>query len=266
MTSTLPMSAIILRWGVPMTRRQVIAFAAALLLMSWTLPAQMHYRLKGSIRTVSGAPLANAGIRADAIFGFRGEPFAGGKLQTTTSLPSGEWNVTSLEGGLWMFSSSAPDMLPAVIVIPVKFAQRQQVSAVGNPINWQLPMYAVPAGEHPLLKAAHELIAAGKMEDGMQALTVGLASDIPDETRVAAGEMALLVQNPALAKTIFSLVLQKQPKHPRATLGAAGAALMAREWESAGKILWTARDLVPKEQRPALAAAIDDLRGIARVQ
>lgn len=249
-----------------MTRRPVTACAAALLLMSGAMSAQMHHRLKGSIRTAAGAPLAGAGIRADAIYGFRGEPFAGGKLQTTTSLSTGEWNVTSIEGGLWMFSSSAPDMLPAVVVIPVKFAQRQQVSAVGNAINWQLPMWAVPASEHPLLKIAHELIAAGKMEEGMQALTVGLASDIPDETRVAAGEMALLVQNAALAKTIFSIVLQKQPKHPRANLGAAGAALMAREWETAGKILWTARDLVPKEQRPALAAAIDDLRGIARIQ
>lgn len=249
-----------------MTRRRVMAYAAALLVMAGAMSAQMHHRLKGSIRTAAGAPLADAGIRADAIYGFRGEPFAGGKLQTTTSLSTGEWNVTSIEGGLWMFSSSAPDMLPAVVVIPVKFAQRQQVSAVGNAINWQLPMWAVPASEHPLLKSAHELIAAGKMEEGMQALTIGLASDIPDETRVAAGEMALLVQNAALAKTIFSIVLQKQPKHPRANLGAAGAALMAREWETAGRILWTARDLVPKEQRPALAAAIDDLRGIARIQ
>jgi hypothetical protein len=240
--------------------------AALLLLMPGGLSAQMHHRLKGSIRTAAGAPMAETGIRADAIYGFRGEPFAGGKLQTTRSLPSGEWNITSLEGGLWMFSSSAPNMLPAVIVIPVKFAQRQQISAVGNAITWQLPMWAVPASEHPLLKSAHELIAAGKMDEGMQALTVGLASDIPDETRVAAGEMALLVQNAALAKTIFSLVLQKQPKHPRANLGAAGAALMAREWENAGRILWIARDLVPKEQRPALAAAIVDLRGITRIQ
>ena len=249
-----------------MTPRGVMACAAALLVTSGAVPAQMHHRLKGSIRTAAGAPMADAGIRADAIYGFRGEPFVGGKLQTTTSLATGEWNITSIEGGLWMFSSSAPGMLPAVIVIPVKFSQRQQVSAVGNAINWQLPMWAVPASEHPLLKSAHELIAAGKTEEGMQALTVGLASEIPDETRVAAGEMALLVQNAALAKTIFSIVLQKQPKHPRANLGAAGAALMAREWENAGRLLWTARDLVPKEQRPALAAAINDLRGIARIQ
>jgi hypothetical protein len=30
--------------------------------------------------------------------------------------------------------------------------------------------------------------------------------------------------------------------------------------------IWDARDLIPREQRPALGAAIDDLRGIARVQ
>jgi hypothetical protein len=42
--------------------------------------------------------------------------------------------------------------------------------------------------------------------------------------------------------------------------------LLSRDWELAGKIIWDARDLVPREQRPALAAAIDDLRAIARVQ
>ncbi len=228
--------------------------------------AQMHHRLKGSIRTTANVPLANATVRGEAITGFRGEPFAGAREQTATSLASGEWNITSLEAGLWMFSSSAPDMLPAVIVIPVKFSQRQQVSAVGNSLTWQLPLWATPANEHPLLKVAADLIAAGKNEEGMQALTVALGPDIGDATRVAAGEMALLVRNPALAKTIFNMVLQTQPKHPRAMLGAASAALLGLEWENAGKIIWAARDLAPREQRQALAAAIDDLRGIARVQ
>jgi hypothetical protein len=227
---------------------------------------QMHHRLKGSIRTTANVPLANATIRADAITGFRGEPFAGAREQSTQSLPSGEWNITNLEAGLWMFSTVAPDMLPAVLVIPVKFSQRQQVSAIGNSLTWQLPLWATPANQHPMLKVAAELIAQGKNEEGMQALTVALGPDVPDETRVAAGEMALLVRHPALAKTIFNMVLQKEPKHPRAKLGAAGAALMGLEWEAAGKILWDARDLAPREQRPALAAAIDDLRAIARVQ
>jgi hypothetical protein len=237
-----------------------------LLALATGADAQMHHRLKGSIRTTANVPLANATIRADAVTGFRGEPFAGAKEQSATSLATGEWNITNLEAGLWMFSTKAPDMLPAVIVIPVKFSVRQQVSAVGNSLTWQLPLWATPANQHPMLKAAADLIAEGKNDEGMQALTVALAPDIPDETRVAAGEMALLVRNPALAKTIFNMVLQKQPKHPRAKLGSAGAALMGLEWEAAGKILWDARDLAPKEQRQALAAAIDDLRLIARVQ
>ena len=193
--------------------------------------AQMHHRLKGSIRTTANVPLANATIRADAVTGFRGEPFAGAKEQSTTSLPTGEWNITNLEAGLWMFSSRAPGMLPAVIVIPVKFSQRQQVSAIGNSLTWQLPLWATPANEHPMLKVAAD-IAEGKNDEGMQALTVALGPEVPDETRVAAGELALL----------------------------------GLEWEAAGKIMWDARDLAPKEQRQALAAAIDDLRAIARVQ
>jgi hypothetical protein len=248
-----------------MERSLYLAIIAALV---WTVPidGQMAHRLKGSIRTTAGVPLVSAAVRADAITGFRGEPFAGGKEQSTTSLPTGEWNITNLESGLWMFSTSAPDMLPAVIVIPVKFSQRQQVSAVGNAITWQLPLWATPLNQHQMLKTALDLIAAGKMEEASQALTVALGPETPDDTRVAAGEMALITRQHALARTLFDMVLQKQPKHARAKVGQASAALMALQWEAAGKIIWDARDLAPKEQRPALAAAIDDLRAIARVQ
>jgi hypothetical protein len=238
----------------------------ALLLASGVMHGQLVHRLKGSIRTTANVPLVNATVRADAITGFRGEPFAGAKEQSTTSLPSGEWNMTGLEAGLWMFSTSAPDMLPAVIVIPIKFSQRQHVSAIGNAINWQLPLSATPLNQHQVLKIPVDLIAAGKMEEAAQALTVALGPDTSDDTRVAAGEMALITRQHALARTLFDMVLQKTPRHPRAKLGSASAALMALQWEAAGKIIWDARDLVPREQRPALAAAIDDLRGIARVQ
>ena len=249
-----------------MTTRTLSLVVTVTLLVPGAIHAQMAHRLKGSIRTTANVPLANATVRADAITGFRGEPFAGAKEQSTRSLESGEWNITNLESGLWMFSTSAPDMLPAVIVIPVKFSQRQQVSAVGNAINWQLPLWATPLNQHQVLKVALDLIAAGKMEEGAQALTVALGPETSDETRVAAGEMALITRQHALARTLFDMVLQKNPKHSRAKLGAASSALMALQWEAAGKMVWDARDLVPKEQRPALAAAIDDLRGIARIQ
>jgi hypothetical protein len=116
-----------------------------------------------------------------------------------------------------------------------------------------------------MLKVALDLLEAGKQDEAMQALTVALGADVPTETRVAAGELAMLGRQDTLAKTIFAMVLQKEPKHPRALLGSAMASLLGRDWETAGKVLWDARDLAPKEQRQALAAAIDDLR-IARVQ
>ena len=249
-----------------MTTRTFPLVVILTLLMAGAIHGQMAHRLKGSIRTSANVPLANATVRADAIAGFRGEPFAGAKEQSTASLASGEWNITGLEAGLWMFSTSAPDMLPAVIVIPVKFSQRQQVSAVGNAINWQLPLWATPLNQHQILKTAVDLISAGKMEEAAQALTVALGPEAGDDTRVAAGEMALITRQHALARTLFDMVLQKNPKHPRAKLGSASSALMAMQWEAAGKIVWDARDLVPREQRPALAAAIDDLRAIARIQ
>lgn len=228
--------------------------------------AQMAHRLKGSMKTNAGAPVNAGHIRADAVAGFRGEQFIGQKDHDTTSNDKGEWNITGIESGLWLFTATAPDMVPAAMIVPVKFSQRQQVSAVGNSLTWQLPIYSYPVAEHPMLKVAVEMFNAGKKDEAAQAITVALGPDIPIETRVAAGEMALMVQQASLAKTIFSLALQTNPKHPRALLGSAMAALLGREWELAGKLLWEARDLAPKDQRQALASAIDDLRGIMRVQ
>jgi hypothetical protein len=249
-----------------MRHRLTFVAAVSIVLASAPSHAQMAHRLKGSLRSTSGAPIANAGIRADNVTGFRGEQFVGQKEHAATTAASGEWNITGIESGLWLFSSNAAGAVPAVMVLPVKFSQRQQVSAVGNSLTWQLPMLAYPAAEHPMLKPTLDLLDAGKKDEAMQALTVALGEDVPLETRVAAGELALLGRQDTLAQAIFGLALRKQPKHPRALLGSAMASLMARDWEAAGKALWDARDLAPKEQRQALGAAIDDLRAIARVQ
>ena len=246
--------------------RKSLLIVALLATVGALAHAQMAHRLKGWLRGTDGAPIANAKVRADNLSGFRGEQFVGQKEHEVTSTDKGEWNITGIEAGLWLFSTKAPGTIPAVAILPVKFSQRQQVSAVGNSLTWQLPLFAYPAGEHPMLKVTLDLLDAGKKEEAMQALTVALGPGVPIETRVAAGELSLMLQQASLAKTIFSLVLQGQPKHPRAMLGAAGSSLLARDWEKAGKELWDARDLLPKEQRQALAAAIDDLRGIARVQ
>jgi hypothetical protein len=239
---------------------------AVVLAIGGSAHAQMAHRLKGFVRTTAGVPLAGATLKAQAVTGFRGDPVGSMVPEhTVTTIDTGEFNVVGIESGLWLFSTAAADHLPAVVVIPVKFSYRQQVSAVGNSLTWQLPLQAMPANLHPMLKVAHDLIKEGKTEEGFQALSVALGPDVPDDTRVAAGEMSLMLRQHAMAKTLFEMVLQKQPKHPRAKLGASSAALLAMDWEAAGKLVWDARDLVPRDLRPALAAAIDDLRGIARI-
>ncbi len=247
-------------------RCTVILIGTLMVATTAGLTGQMTHRLKGSLRTEAGAPLVAATIHAQVLSGFRGEPFAGQKEHSIKSVEKGEWNMLGIEAGLWLFSTSAPEMLPAVIVLPVKFSQRQQVSAVGNSLTWPLPLWAMSIADHSMLKLSAELLAAGKRDEAAQALTVALGPDVPPATRVAAGEMALLTQQPSLARTIFGMVLQADPKHPRALLGSASAALLGRDWETAGKMLWTARDLAPRELRPALASAIGDLQGISRVQ
>src|SRR4030095_5343903 len=169
-------------------RRSIVLSAVLLVGITAGLHAQMAHRLKGSLRSTSGSPIAGGNVRADNLSGFRGEPFVGQKDHAVSSTDKGEWNITGIEAGLWLFSTSAPDTIPAVMILPVKFSQRQQVSAVGNSLTWQVPMFAYPASEHPMLKVALDLLNAGKKEDAMQALTVALGPGVPIETRVAAGE------------------------------------------------------------------------------
>jgi len=149
------------------------------MLLGISAHAQMAHRLKGAARTTAGAPIANAAIHAENLSGFRGEPFAGNKDHKVASNEKGEWNITGIEAGLWLFSTSSPDTIPAVLVMPVKFSQRQQVSAVGNSLTWQLPMWAYPASEHPMLKATVDLLNQGKKDEAAQALTVVLGPDVP---------------------------------------------------------------------------------------
>lgn len=248
--------------------RWITKAVAVLLLCALATPleAQLTHRLKGFLKSEAGVPVASATIRAEAIAGFRGEAFIGTKDLSVTASDKGEWNMLGIASGVWMFATTAPEMLPAVLVLPIKFSQRQQVSAIGNSINYTLPLYAVPMSECPTLKASMSLLAAGKKDEALQALSVALGPDLTSTTRVAAGEIALMLQQPALARTLFNQVAAKDPQHARALLGLTSAALMERDWDAASKLMWTARDLAPKDQRPALAAAITDLQQIARVQ
>ena len=228
--------------------------------------AQTAYRLKGLVRTEAGKPVPGATIKATAIHGFRGDQFAGQKDFSVSGDDKGEWSMLGLTAGIWRFTSAAPGMLPAVVFIPIKFSNRQMQSAQSGQLSFPLPTWLTPVEEYPVLTQAVPLALEGRAIEALQFLAPALEPGAKPAMKIAAAEMALLIDQTALAQQLFAEVLKADPKNGRAALGLSGVALARGDWESAGKHFWTARDLVPRDQRPALAAAISELQAIARVQ
>jgi hypothetical protein len=248
-----------------MARRGVIGCVLALLLMPAALTwGQTVYRLKGSAR--AGRTPVVASVAAEALAGFRGEQFTGQKSFTIQANDKGEWNLLGLTAGVWLVVASAPDMLPAAVVLPIKFAQRQMQSAQGGQLNWPWAFEMAPGSAHPTLHKATPLVVEGRALEAVQILATALLPDASLEERCVAGEMALAVKQTGLAQQLFAAVQKADPKHPCGPMGLASAALMMSDWNAASKMLWIARDLAPREQRPALAAAINELQQVARVQ
>jgi hypothetical protein len=226
--------------------------------------AQTVYRLKGSAR--SGETPVPASVVAEAIAGFRGEQFTGQGGFTVQGNDKGEWNLLGLTSGVWLITASAPDALPGAIVLPIKFSQRQMQSAQGGQLNWAWPFQLAAASAHPLLQKAAPLVAEGRTVEAVQFVATALLPEATVADKCVAGQMALAIKQTSLAQQLFLAGQQAEPKNGCGPVGLASVALMARDWDTASKMLWAARDLVPRDQRPALAAAINELQQVARVQ
>jgi len=232
-----------------------------LLLCAAQLGAQTSYRLKGTVKDSDGAPVAGARVHAEALQGFRGEQFVGQKEFATTSDAKGEWNILGLTSGMWTFEATAPNLAPHVVVLPVQFTQRKMQSAMGGQLPWELPLTLGRTSNSLLLKAS-EAATSGRADEAIS-LSGGLAAENDGAALCGGGHVALLVRQHTLAGALFQQISARTPKDPCAALGRASAALMQGDIENAGKRLWDARDLVPQNQRRALAAAIADLQQMA---
>ena len=230
---------------------------------AWSV-AQMTYRLKGTVKDNDGKPVAGASVRAEALIGFRGEQFVGQKAFATTANAKGEWTILGLTSGVWAFEATGEEVVPQVVVLPINFSNRQPQGVTGNSFRWDLPLM-VRRTTHAGLNAAAAAATDGRLADAMT--SVGIIASEPDaDLLCSAGEVALLVRQHGLAGAIFDQILKQDPKHGCAARGRGSAALMQNDFDTAAKMLWRAIDLVPREQRAALGAAVKDLQSITAAQ
>ncbi|MDP1569182.1 MAG: carboxypeptidase-like regulatory domain-containing protein [Vicinamibacterales bacterium] len=226
--------------------------------------AQMAHRIRGSVNAVSGAAVPDAQVRAEAIAGFRGEQFAGQKHFDATSNAKGEWTMLGLTSGVWVFEASAPGHLPQVFVLTIELVSRKPISAIGSALRWQLPFTLEPAAGRATLEGAASAAHAGDLTTAVTRIGIATGEASTVEELIAAGELALMTRQNGLAEAVFGQALEKVPQHPRALVGLASAALMQLNWDVASTRFWTARDLVARDLRPALAAVISDLQQVTQ--
>ena len=82
----------------------------------------------------------------------------------------------------------------------------------------------------------------------------------------AAGQMALAIKQTGVAQQLFAAVQKAEPKNGCGPMGLASVAFLTNDWDTASKMLWIARDLVPREQKPALASAICELQQVTALK
>ena len=247
-----------------MVRRVVPWLIALSLVAPATAAAQMTFRLRGTVKDNENKPVAGLKVRAEALQGFRGEQFVGQKEFEVTTGSKGEWVIHGLTSGIWAFEATGPEIVPQVIVLPVNFTNRKPQSAQGGALSWDLPMTVRRSKSEALTRAA-EAAMAKKPDEAVAAIS-GVLGDKDQDVVCSAGEVALLVRQHGMATAIFNEILKTQPKNACATVGAASSALMLGNIDLASRMLYAATDLAPRDQKPALGAAVRDLQQVAAVK
>ena len=240
--------------------RAMLLIVSLILALPAVSTAQMTYRLKGTVRDNDGKPVEGAKVAAEALIGFRGEQFVGQKQFEATTNAKGEWIILGLTSGLWTFEASAPNTVPQAIVLPINFTNRKPQSAAGGSFPWDLAM-RVRRTSNAALSTASAAAIAKRTDETVGSVGV-LAGEKDPDVLCAAGEMALFVRQHGLARAVFDQVVKQDPKNGCATRGLASAAMMQNDLDTAAKMLWTAIDLLPRDERAAYGAALKDLQQI----
>src|SRR5438552_16192734 len=92
--------------------------ACVLVAAALTVAAQPLDRLTGRVVTDGGAPVADADVRVEAMFGFAGGDFLGQRTFATRTNAKGEWALLAFKAGIWVFDAAVPGRLPDTVALP----------------------------------------------------------------------------------------------------------------------------------------------------
>ena len=228
-------------------------------------------RIRGQLTIESGGPLFDARIKTDALRGANMSQFAAQRLFTARTGRDGEWSILGITRGLWVLEISARDHLPHVLVVPIYLMLRPEpipwdTSLSLQPITAVHPEPAAAAGPARAILDAAELAVAGKWLPAKESLLKLGESTLDARALCAAGDIALVIREPGLARRFFEQAASADEKWYRPQLGIASAAMMAFDFDRAIKGYAAARTASgnPRLER-MLSLAVKDLQQIRTV-
>jgi hypothetical protein len=256
------MAAFIRSRGAP---HPLVSLFITLALFACPVSAQPVSRLKGRVLTDQGKPSVGADVKIEALYGFAAGPYAGQRTFAEHTNDKGEWSVVGLKSGIWVFEGSAPGQLPDVFALPINLLTAIGGGASGLMLPWQLVM---KLGASPSGPPGQRLVDALGVAHANDAARVReLLSMLPDNVDAdyltAAGRIALIARDWALAKGLFDHAVEINAASFGGTLGQASVALVLRDFDTASRRFAAARDhATDKDVQKFLSAAIGDLATI----
>jgi hypothetical protein len=240
--------------------RLCLVFVAAAAAVS--LSAQPLDRLSGKVFSGAGAPVADADVQVEAMFGFAGGDFLGQRTFAARTNAKGEWALLAFKAGIWVFDAIAPGQLSDSIALPFNLVAPassgiDRMTPAWHPILRLLP---APAGDIGQILAEATEAARARRSDRVTPLLTRLAQSNDPTVLTAAGSICLLMRDPTVARPLFRRALERDPTSFRAALGMGSSALMQRNVDEAAKAFVTARNLTKdKDERGYLSAAVAEL-------
>ena len=234
-----------------------------------TGPAPM--RLKGQVVAEGGGPITTARLKTDALRGPGGAQFEGQRVFNTRTGKNGDWSLIGPTRGLWLFEITAPDHVPHVVVVPIAWMLQPEMAPWESHFSLLPRERVAPGGGEPGSAARRlietvDLVQAGNGAAAREALRQLVELPLDAAALCAAGDLALLLREPAIGRKFFDLAAAASPKWPRPQLGIASASMMLFDFDRAIKAYAGARsDGADKRFERMLSSAIRELQQIQTI-